>query len=205
MVSGTEAASPATIQLLADTLAASAAAAPERFLGDSYPALARLVRYNGARVKSKHPRFLETMRKLAEEDARRQAARFTLRDLDGKQWSLEQLRGNVVLVNFWATWCPPCRRELPDLEAAWRGYNANGLVVLGISDEDPEIIRRFLSAQPVSFPILLDSSKQANEALLVPGIPMTFLYDKRGKLVAQMFDRPTPGSLRRMLRKAGLR
>lgn len=202
---GAEAASPATIQMIADTLAAAASAAPERFHGDAYPALARLVRYNGARVNSKHPKFTATMRKLAEEDARRQAARFTLRDLDGKQWSLDELRGRVVLVNFWATWCPPCQRELPDLEAAWREFRAKGLVILAISDEDPELVRGYLASHPVTFPILLDPSKNVQEEFVVPGIPMTLLYDKRGKLVAQAFDRPSPEGLRHMLRKAGVR
>lgn len=202
---GAEAAAPATIQLIADTLAAAASAAPERFHGNAYLALARLARYNGARVKSKSPKFTGAMRKLAKEDARRQAARFTLRELDSKQWGLDELRGRVVLVNFWATWCPPCQRELPDLEAVWREFQAKGLVILAISDEDPALVRRYLATHPVTFPVLLDSSKKTQEEFVVPGIPMTLLYDRRGKLVAQAFDRPGPEGLRRMLRKAGVR
>ena len=85
---------------------------------------------------SDNPQFAEAMAKLEADDAKRQSADFTLTDLQGKAWHLQELRGKVVLVNFWATWCPPCRKEMPDLDALYGKFKDQGFVVLAISDEE---------------------------------------------------------------------
>jgi peroxiredoxin len=145
------------------------------------------------------------MAKLEADDQGRQHANFTLTDLQGKSWSLRELRGKVVLVNFWATWCPPCRKEMPDLEALYNRFKGDGLVVLAISDEDAATVRPFIAERQVTYPILLDPGRKVNDLFQVEGIPKTFIYDREGKLVAQSIDMRTQKQFLGMIAQAGLR
>jgi peroxiredoxin len=144
------------------------------------------------------------MTKLEALDARRKDANFTLADLQGHQWTLRALKGNIVLVNFWATWCPPCRKEMPDLEALYKRFHDRGLLVLAISDEDEAKVRGYISEKGYTYPVLLDPSHTANEAMGVEGIPKSFVYDRAGRLVAQAIDMRTQTQFLAMLRRAGL-
>jgi peroxiredoxin len=110
-----------------------------------------------------------------------------------------------VLVNFWATWCPPCRKEMPDLDALYTRFKAQGFLILAISDETAEKVRPFISKHNYSFPVLLDPDREVNQLFRVEGIPKTFLYDREGKLAAQSIDMRTMGQLLALLEKAGLR
>jgi thiol-disulfide isomerase/thioredoxin len=105
---------------------------------DAYAELASLVRYEHMQVSSNDPQFAEAMEALEADDAKREKADFTLTDLQGKSWHLRDLKGEVILVNFWATWCPPCRKEMPDLQALYDKYKSQGFVVLSISDEEAQ-------------------------------------------------------------------
>jgi thiol-disulfide isomerase/thioredoxin len=167
--------------------------------------LVQLVRYENMRANLNEPVFELVLKQLEADDAARQSADFTLTDLSGKQWSLSQLRGSVVLVNFWATWCPPCRKEMPDLEALHKEFGSKGLVVLAITDEDAQKVKPFLTANPNTLTILLDPGRKTNEAFRIQGIPKSFVFDRKGKLVAQSIDMRTRGQFMQMLAKAGLK
>lgn len=169
-----------------------------------YMMLAVLVRYEHMQASLDDPQFAAAMEQLASDDRKREHLDFTLKDLSGKTWTLSELRGKVVLVNFWATWCPPCRKEMPDLEALYQRFASRGLVVLGISDEEAAKVEPFIRERKFSFPVLLDLGRKVNEMFVVEGLPMSFVYDRGGKLVAQAPDMRTQKQFLEMLGKAGL-
>ena len=131
-------------------------------------------------------------------------ADFTLPDLQGHAVQLAALRGKVVFVNVWATWCPPCRKEMPDLQALYDKYKDQGFVVLAISDEEMAKVAPFIGQRGISYPVLLDPGRKVNEEFMVEGIPKSFVYDREGKLVAQSIDMRTRGQFQQMLAQAGL-
>jgi peroxiredoxin len=144
------------------------------------------------------------MSKLAADDQRRERADFTLTDLEGKTWSLQGLRGKVVLVNFWATWCPPCRKEMPDLDMLYQQFKDQGFLILAISDEDISKVQPFIVQQHTTYPILLDPGRKVHELFQISGIPKSFVYNRDGKLVAQAIDMRTRKQFLEMLAQAGL-
>ena len=170
-----------------------------------YVELAQLVRYEHVQASLDDPQFAAANSKIDADNERRQQADFTLTELNGKPWTLKQLRGKVVLVNFWATWCPPCRKEMPDLETLYSQFKEQGLVILAISDEDAAKVKPFVAKQKVTYPILLDPGRKVNELFEVVGIPKTFIYDRDGRLVAQSIDMRTRKQFLEMLGQAGLR
>jgi peroxiredoxin len=169
-----------------------------------YIELASLVRYEHMQANSDNPQFSAAMARLEADDAKRQSADFTLTDLHGTPWHLQELRGKVVLVNFWATWCPPCRKEMPDLDALYNRFKDNGFVVLAISDEEAAKVLPFISEHKISYPVLLDPGRKMNDIFIVEGIPKSFVYDRSGKLVAQSIDMRTRNQFLEMLGQAGL-
>jgi peroxiredoxin len=171
---------------------------------DLFVELASLVRYEHMQAASDNPQFAAAMAKLDANDAKRQSADFTLADLQGKAWHLQDLRGKVVLVNFWATWCPPCRKEMPDLDALYNKFKDRGFVVLAISDEEAAKVSPFIAQRKISYPVLLDPGRKVNHAFIVEGIPKSFVYDRGGKMVAQSIDMRTRNQFLGMLAQAGL-
>jgi peroxiredoxin len=169
-----------------------------------YVELAQLVRYEHVQASLDDPQFAAAIAKIERDNERRQEADFTLTELNGKSWTLKELRGKVVLVNFWATWCPPCRKEMPDLETLYRQFNDQGLMILAISDEDAATVKPFVAKQKVTYPILLDPGRKVHELFEVVEIPKTFIYDRDGKLVAQSIDMRTRKQFLEMLAQAGL-
>jgi peroxiredoxin len=170
-----------------------------------YVELALLVRYERVQASLDNPQFAAAISKLEADDQQRQHADFTLTDLQGKTWTLQSLRGKVVLVNFWATWCPPCRKEMPDLEALYQRFKNQGFVILGISDEDASKVKQLLAERSVTYPILLDPGRKVNDLFRIEGIPKSFVYDRSGKMVAQAIDMRTQGQFLELLARAGLR
>jgi peroxiredoxin len=171
---------------------------------EPYVELASLVRYEHMQATSDNPQFAEAMARLEANDAKRQNADFTLNDIQGKPWHLHDLHGKVVLVNFWATWCPPCRKEMPDLQALYDKYKDRGFIVLSISDEDSAKVAPFISERNITYPVLLDPGRKVNEEFIVEGIPKSFVYDREGKMVAQSIDMRTRNQFAEMLAQAGL-
>jgi peroxiredoxin len=197
-----------TLQEVATTLADSVREQPvpadQNGPAMPYVELAELVRYEHVRVALDDPQFAAAMSKIEADDLRHQQADFVLLDLNGKKWALKDLRGKVVLVNFWATWCPPCRSEMPDLETLYKQFKNEGFVVLSISDEDASKVKPFINEHKFSYPILLDPGKKVNEQFNIEGIPKSFVYDRDGKLVAQAIDMRTKRQFMEMLAQAGL-
>ena len=113
------------------------------------------------------------------------AADFTLPDMDGEAHTLSDYRGKVVMINFWATWCPPCRREMPSLERLYGKLKDQGFTVIAINQfEDPDLVFEFtgrLSLAP-TFPILFDRDSSVAEQFGVKGLPTTYLLDKDGRI-----------------------
>ena len=108
---------------------------------------------------------------------------FRLNALDGKSVSLASLRGKVVLLNFWATWCPPCQVEIPALETLYSTYRSRGLVVLGVDvAEDDSAVKAFAAKNGMTFPILLDRTTHVSALYGLSGIPSSFLIDKKGNV-----------------------
>jgi peroxiredoxin len=183
---------------------ASGKAASARVPAYPYIELATLVRYERVEATLDDEQFRAAMARLEEDDRKRTHPDFTLQDLSSKSWAFSKLRGKVVLVNFWATWCPPCRKEMPDLETLYERFESKGFVVLGISDEEAAKVEPFIRERKVSFPVLLDPGRKVNEMFVVEGIPKSFVYDREGKLVAQSIDMRTRKQFLEMLGKAGL-
>ncbi|MGD1074666.1 MAG: TlpA disulfide reductase family protein [Thermodesulfovibrionales bacterium] len=111
---------------------------------------------------------------------------FTLRDVQGGKVSLSGLRGRVVLLEFWATWCPPCRESIPELNEIFKKYKDRGLAVLGISmDSDGDAsatVSSFMKEQPMLYPVVIDDGKVSTQ-YGVTSIPSLFLIDKNGNVV----------------------
>ncbi len=171
---------------------------------EAYVELATLVRYEHVQASLDDPQFTTATTRLEADDQKRQSPEFSLQDLSGKTWSFKDLRGKVVLVNFWATWCPPCRKEIPDLVKLYDRFQSKGFVVLAISDEEKSKVEPFMRERGVPFPVLLDPKRTVNEMFVVGGIPKSFVYDREGRLAAQSIDMRTQKQFLDMLAKAGL-
>lgn len=120
--------------------------------------------------------------------AQTSAPDFTLNDIDGKKVNLSEFRGKVVLLNFWATWCGPCRAEMPSLHNLYNEYKDKGFVVIAISaDTSEKPVKSFAKELKLSFPILMDKNKAVSfDDYGVLGLPTTFLIDKNGIIIEKI-------------------
>lgn len=111
---------------------------------------------------------------------------FNLPDLDGKTHTLADYHGQLLIVNFWATWCPPCREEMPSMNRAWHQVKDEGIAMVAINvGEDEDTVFTFTGDYPVDFPILLDQDSSTVNRWPVRGLPTTFVIDPQGRLVYQ--------------------
>lgn len=108
---------------------------------------------------------------------------FTLRSVGGANLRLQEQRGQVVLVNFWATWCGPCRQEMPHLNALYSKYRSSGFVLLGVNiDDDPRAAADLAAKLGVRFPVLLDTDKKVSRVYDMSAMPATLLIDRDGRV-----------------------
>ncbi|MGH2605253.1 MAG: TlpA family protein disulfide reductase [Anaerolineales bacterium] len=130
---------------------------------------------------------------------------FTLAATDGVRYTLSELRGQIVVLNFWATWCTPCRIEMPMLQARYERDRENGLIVLGVNFDEPAAdVRLFGQELAISFPLLLDPGAEVQRLYRVRGYPSTFVIDREGKLVVEHIGLMSESQLDDYLAKARL-
>ncbi|MBT3054365.1 MAG: TlpA family protein disulfide reductase [Candidatus Thiodiazotropha sp. (ex Codakia orbicularis)] len=109
---------------------------------------------------------------------------FRLHDLEGRNHQLLDYRGRVLIVNFWASWCVPCRRELPSMNRAWTALRPKGIAMLAINlGDDAEAVKEFLYDFPIDFPVLLDHRGRISQRWQVRGLPTTLVLNQRGEIV----------------------
>ncbi|HKX27407.1 MAG TPA: redoxin domain-containing protein [Blastocatellia bacterium] len=126
---------------------------------------------------------------------------FTLNDLSGKEINLQKLRGKIVLLNFWATWCGPCVAEMPDFEKLHREFKDKDLVILAVSDEEPQVAREFLQKNNFTFTSLVDTERKVWELYQIAGIPQSFFISKEGNVIEHFVGTLDENRLRSALEK----
>jgi len=134
---------------------------------------------NGATVSAQSlPQFLQPV------PGKPKAPDFTLPDLDEKKVSLSDFRGKVVIVNFWATWCPPCRFEIPAMQRAWVKLRDSGVMLLAVHlGGDADEVWSFAEQYGVQFPVLIDANSSVARKWRMVGLPTTYVVDADGRLV----------------------
>jgi thiol-disulfide isomerase/thioredoxin len=112
---------------------------------------------------------------------------FTLKGLDGKEITLSQLKGKVVLLDFWATWCGPCKESIPHLIQLYKDYHESGFELIGMNVDkgDIETVRRFITSMDIPYPVA-SAPEDVVRSYRVTGIPVTFLIDKEGRIRERM-------------------
>src|ERR1017187_5383179 len=155
-----------------------------------------------------HPSIV-SRRALARLDAAaNEIVDFSLTSLDGTAFHLRDLKGKIVLIDFWATWCPPCRDALPALQKIHRDWNSKGVVVLGVDDEPAGVIRSFNLKNGITYPTLLDPDRKVHELFGVDGngqgIPLAVVFNREGRFVGRVPFPHTEDSFLKVLRLAGL-
>lgn len=111
------------------------------------------------------------------------APAFSLEGADGKQYQLADFAGKVLVVNFWATWCPPCRKEMPSMQRMWRALQADGVELVAIDyGDEKDVVADFAAETAVEFPLLLDRKGTVLRDFNAIGLPTTYVIDRSGKL-----------------------
>jgi peroxiredoxin len=122
--------------------------------------------------------------RLIAEDNLQPAPAFHLLDLAGESHRLADYRGQVVIINFWASWCAPCRQELPSMNRAWAVLKSEGVAMLAVNlDEEAEAVKGFVHDFPIDFPVLIDRQGRVSQQWRVRGLPTTFVLNPHGEIV----------------------
>ena len=125
-----------------------------------------------------------TTAQATRERARRATPEISLPTLDGRMFRLSEQLGKPVIVNFWATWCPPCRAELPAFEEVYKNHRSDGLVIVGVDIAEPQdVVTKFVADMGLTFPIALDSDGEALALYRVQGLPTTLFVGRDGTIL----------------------
>jgi peroxiredoxin len=133
------------------------------------------------------------------------APNFTLTDLEGHSVSLESLRGKVVMLNFWATWCPYCVDDLPVVEQLQREFRNQGLVVLAINLEDADTARVFMQQHGYTFKTLVDADRQVSQLYDIEALPTVLVIGRDGKIATRMVGARSKSTLSEAIALAGIK
>jgi thiol-disulfide isomerase/thioredoxin len=122
---------------------------------------------------------------LAYSQARPKAPNFKLKSINGEVVELAKLKGRVVVVNFWATWCGPCRAEIPGFLEIYKTYKSKGLEIVGIALDESgwDVVKPFIQTYRIAYPVVLGDSKVARDYGGIQAIPTTFVIDRKGDVV----------------------
>lgn len=128
---------------------------------------------------------------------------FTLKDLKGNEVSLSDFSGKLVFVNFWATWCPPCRAEIPGFIKMYDKYRDQGLEIVGISTDQngKEIVKQFVNKNGVNYPVLMFDSKIISDYGGISAIPTTFIVNQKGEIVNKFVGFPGDEAFEKEIQK----
>jgi peroxiredoxin len=145
-----------------------------------------LPQHTEAQVSPEAARLLREAR-IQVLDQRTVAQDFTLQLLTGENTTLSSYRGKVVLLNFWATWCPPCRMEMPSMETLYQRFKDQGLEILAVDlGEDINTVRQFIQNHRYTFPVLMDTNSRVGRIYGVEAIPTSFILDREGRIIARI-------------------
>jgi peroxiredoxin len=198
----------AVLQAVADTLTQALTESPVPARDDPllrpYLELAKLVRYEHVSTALADPLLAKAAKMLASNNADIEKADFTLKDMHGKPVTLSELRGKIVVVNFWATWCLPCLLEMPDLDALYTRFHSQGLVILSITNENEFTAGSFMERHGYHLPVLLDPGSKTMNRFHVDGLPRSFVFNREGKLAAEAMNQRSQRQFLQMLAQAGL-
>ena len=126
---------------------------------------------------------------------------FNLKDQYGVIHSLENYKGKVIFLNFWATWCPPCKKEMPDIENIYKEYGENkkDVVILGVNSEKENEVKKFLKDKGYTFPIVIDENSEVMRKYFIQAFPTSFVIDKEGNVYGYVMGGLTKEQIKQVI------
>ena len=126
---------------------------------------------------------------------------FNLKDQYGVVHSLENYKGKVIFLNFWATWCPPCKKEMPDIENIYKEYGENkkDVVILGVNSEKENEVKKFLKDKGYTFPIVIDENSEVMRKYFIQAFPTSFVIDKEGNVYGYVMGGLTKEQIKQVI------
>lgn len=126
---------------------------------------------------------------------------FNLKDQYGVTHSLENYKGKVIFLNFWATWCPPCKKEMPDVESIYKEYGENkkDVIILGVNSEKENEVKKFLKDKGYTFPTVIDENSEVMRKYFIQAFPTSFVIDKEGNVYGYVMGGLTKEQIRQVI------